>query len=239
MVLFFYHLTSVLLYMVHYGFHCKSGTPKTLIWQMTNRDKPIPLVFHRVPTTANQNTCTHREMWNCVWMKTRWLFLGDRDWCVTNRADVLKKRPCGKKSSLIRGQWKEACRGRRPCCSRGLLVDPVHDATNNQTNADQKAQLWHPDGDLVVYIKTWENRCDFKSRNVRWKRSTLCLHIGHSHSLWNGHSINHLDLDLSQFALSQVHLLLLLTNLCKWSQEHPKSDLKGNLHYWIINCKQW
>lgn len=72
-----------------------------------------------------------------------------------DRADVLKERPGGHEVARVQddeGQHvkEEDIAGEH---SRRLLVDRVHDATHNQTNADQKARLRHPDGDFVVHMK--------------------------------------------------------------------------------------
>lgn len=74
----------------------------------------------------------------------------------TDRADVLKERPGGHEVARVQddgGQHveEEDIAGEH---SRGLLMDREHDATHNQTDADEKARLWHPDGDLVVHMET-------------------------------------------------------------------------------------
>lgn len=75
---------------------------------------------------------------------------------VTDRADVLKEGPGGHEVARVQhdgGQHveEEDVAGEH---SGGLLVDRVHDATHNQTDADQEAGLGHPDGDLVVNVET-------------------------------------------------------------------------------------
>lgn len=74
---------------------------------------------------------------------------------ITDRADVLKERPGGHEVARVQDDWgqhvqKKDVAGEH---SRRLLVDRVHDAAYNQTDADQKAGLWHPDGDLVVHVE--------------------------------------------------------------------------------------
>lgn len=75
---------------------------------------------------------------------------------MTDRADVLEERPGGHEVPRVQddgGQHveEEDIGGEH---SRGLLVNRVHDGPHDQTNADQKAGLWHPDGDLVVHMET-------------------------------------------------------------------------------------
>ena len=97
--------------------------------------------------------------------------LRGRGWRETDRADVLKERPGGHEVARVQdngGQHveEEGVAGQH---RGGLLVDRVHDATNDQTNADEEARLRNPDSDLVVHMETWEERCELNelSKNTR------------------------------------------------------------------------
>lgn len=74
-----------------------------------------------------------------------------------HRADVFKEWPGGHEVAIVQDdRWEhveEEDGGVEH--GRGLLFDRVHDAADDEANADQEAGLWDPDGDFVVNVETW------------------------------------------------------------------------------------
>lgn len=73
-------------------------------------------------------------------------------------AHVFKERPCGHEVATVQDDGREHVKEEEVWGEdgRGLFLHWVHDATDNEADANQEAGLWDPDGNFTVNGETWK-----------------------------------------------------------------------------------
>lgn len=74
-----------------------------------------------------------------------------------HRPDVFEERPRGNEVATVQDDGREHVEEEDVGAENGggLLLHRVHDGPNYESDANEEARLWDPDGDFLVNVETW------------------------------------------------------------------------------------